>query len=140
MTDALGILYFIFRWVCYAALLIVVAGFGAMIWLSASGMCPTLGTGGIVCQTPFQKEIATHALSIVLVTIFTGIPGILAIFGAGFLLHRLFKWRNRRKAAKGQSEPGAGEPSFFMFLIKFFGVLMALAFVGGIVAGMLNGK
>ncbi len=130
------------RWICYLALAVVVAGFASMFILSASGACPTLGTGGIVCTTPFYKELATYGLTIVLLTVFTGLPGLLAIAGVFFLLHRIFLWRTR-----GASVPAAdtasprqptAKPSFLMFLLKAFAVLMGVAFLLGIIGGIVG--
>lgn len=125
------------RWICYLALVVVVAGFTGMFILSASGACPTLNTGGIVCATPFYKDLAGYSLSIVLLTVFTGVPGLLAIAGAFFLMHRLFLWRTAGAATAGAP---AEKPNFLIFLLKAFAVLMGIAFLLGIVGGILGGR
>ena len=74
------------RLICYPALLFVGAGIGTLIVLSVSGLCPRLDTGGVTCTTEAAKTMANFGFSVVLLTVFTGIPGLLAIGGVIFAI------------------------------------------------------
>ena len=96
MLFAIGIVLRIF---CYLGLAFVVSGIAAMMIIGALGVCPRFDTGSISCTTPFYNDLAEYALTVLILTIFTGFPALLAIGGVVFLIYDLIRWRRRRRAA-----------------------------------------
>ena len=87
------------RLVCYPVLLLVMAGFGAMIALSFLGVCPRFDTGQISCTTPAYRAWANFSMIVTLFTIFGGL-GIPAIGGIYLLVRDIRSvWRRRRGTA-----------------------------------------
>ena len=99
--DLMKTVWKIFVWIvklaCIAALIIVVAGIGSLVYVSAIGACPTLNEGGIRCVTPAYQSVAEYGMTVLLLTVFTGIPGLMAIGGMIFLVRDLMAWRRRRR-------------------------------------------
>ncbi len=85
----------LFELVCYAALVFVLSGIVALIYVQAGGLCPRFDTGSVSCVTPQAKSIANWAMTVLLLTVFTGFPGLLAIAGVIFGLKRIGRWRGR---------------------------------------------
>lgn len=133
------------RIICYLALAAVVLGIGGMYILSATGACPRISTGGIACTTDFYTQLAEFSMTIMLLTVFTGVPALLAMAGVIFLLYDLFQWHGSRAAVAapspaGSEQPATGrKPSFLIFLLKCFGFILVATFVLAIIAGMLEG-
>lgn len=84
------------RILSYLALAFVVSGFAAMIFIGALDVCPRFDTGAVQCTTPFYEGIAQYAMMAVMLTVFTLIPGLLAIAGLVFLVIDLLRWRRRK--------------------------------------------
>lgn len=85
------------RLLCYPSLVIVVGAF-ATIQLLQGGACPTIHTGAVICNDPQSQEWANLALSVMLLTFFTGVPALLALGGLVFGIRdgwRLLKRRPR---------------------------------------------
>ena len=75
----------LFRLICYLALVLVVSGVGSLILVSKLDVCPTLNESQIQCITPFYESLGNYGMGVTLITVFTGLPGILAIVGLIFL-------------------------------------------------------
>lgn len=140
-----SVLFLLFRLLCYVALVVVVAGFGAMIILTSTGVCPQLGTGGVTCATPFYQNLGEFSLAVMLVSVFTGFPLLLAFTGVFFAIRSFFLWRKSRSmpsptedASLSPDTQPAQSQSFGMFLLKGFGILMAAVFILGFIGGMLG--
>lgn len=93
--------FILLRILCYVSLAAVAWAFVAMQIL-LGGDCPRIDTGAVICNTPAAQETANMALSVVLVTFFTGVPALLALGGLVFLVKDL--WRLFR----GRGAAGAG--------------------------------
>ena len=85
----------ILKVVCYVALGALLAGFAILAFLGALDICPRLDEGGISCVSPAFEVIASMAMAIVLLSVFTGLPALLALGGLIFLAFDLL--RRRRK-------------------------------------------
>ena len=80
--------------ICIAVLLLVVVSFALLILLPELGICPQLDMNGITCSGGVSQALAELALSVFLVSVFSGIPLLLALIGVVILVVRLFrKWR-----------------------------------------------
>ncbi len=154
--KTIGILaFFVLRLVCYVALAIVVCGIGAMVLVSMLDVCPTLHEGGINCNAPFYQHIAEFGMTVLLLTVFTGFPALLAIGGIVFLARDIAHWRRRRRQSGLTSETTTAEsatrpemvetvePSTLSRIartvLKVLLVLIAISFVGGILFGLMDG-
>ncbi len=151
-----SVLYLLLRLLCYAALVLVVLGFGSVIVLSVTDACSRLDTGAIVCASDMHKQIAEFGMGVMLVTAFTGLPAIMAIAGFFFLVVKVY-----RRFTAGRPHPLATDPAAAasvdapthrprdreagqksgtgMLVLKAVGVVMAALILLGIVAGILGG-
>lgn len=96
MTIIWKLLRILSRLLCYAGLLLVVAGFASLY--IAQGDCPRLDTGSIECNSEWSRELGTFALSVMLVSFFTGVPLALALGGVAYLIVDVSRWWKRRRA------------------------------------------
>ncbi len=149
-----GVLYLIFRLICYVALAVVLSGFAALALVSLLGACPNLSTGSVSCTSPFYQSVAEYGISIVLVTVFTGLPGLLAIAGAVFAIRKVYLWRTsgapqqvpqRSEDAPGPDVSRAGTEApprsgsgFGRFVLKGVLILLAAAFVAGAISAVVE--
>lgn len=85
-----------FRLIGYASLLAVVVGFSAVFGLQALDLCQSNGPG-IACESQALQAIADFGLTTLYVSVFTGIPLILAFFGLIFLGLDLGRWLHSRR-------------------------------------------
>jgi hypothetical protein len=78
----------ILKIICYVALGALLAVLGAL------DICPRLDEGGISCVSPAFEVIASIAMAIVLLSVFMGLPALLALGGLIFLAFDLLRrWR-----------------------------------------------
>lgn len=147
--------FFVLRVVCYVALAIVVSGIGAMVLVSMLDVCPTLHEGGISCNAPIYQHIAEFGMTVLLLTVFTGFPALLAIGGIVFLARDIAHWRRRRRqsglasetmtveSAMGQEVIEPAQSSMLSrvarTVLKILLVLIAISFAGGILFGLMDG-
>jgi len=129
------------RFLCYMALVVLIGGFVSLFLLPAIGVCSTVSMSSISCSTPFYKSIAELGVTVVILTAFTGIPLLLAGAGLIFLLYDVFLWNHARKVREQLSENPddsvkQGKPSFLLFLLKFFGVVLVLVLIAGVVVNV----
>lgn len=139
MTRTGEILYLVFRVVCYCALALVVAGFGSFMVLGALDVCPRLDTGSIQCNMPFQEEVAHFGMGVMLISVFTGAPLLLAMAGLFFAVRGLYR-RFGPEPAPGAPESRTGRTLriVFKYVLIAFGVLILIGFIGGIVGGVMG--
>ncbi len=83
---------------CHLGLAFVLSGLAAMIIVSGLGVCPRFDEGAISCTTSFYTGVAQFAMTVMLLTVFTGLPALLALGGAVFLVIDLRRWWRRRAA------------------------------------------
>ena len=77
--------------ICYVALGALLAGFAV---LGVLDICPRLDEGGISCVSPAFEVVAGIAMAIVLLSVFMGLPSLLALGGLIFLAFDLLRrWR-----------------------------------------------
>ena len=156
MGFVLSAAFLIVRLVCYAALAAVLFAIVSMALLLETGACSSISTGGVTCSTEQYTDIAGWSLAILLLTTFTGIPGLMAIAGVFFLLRKLFLWlvgRWRRPpdfslaelaGADAAMAPDGGvappaRPRWPVFIAKALGVLVAIALLLGMVGAFVGG-
>jgi len=94
----LGLL--VFKLICYLALLAVLAGIASLVFVSTMDVCPRLDEGDIACTNPFYESLASFGMVVVLATVFTGLPGLLALGGVVFLIRDLLNLRRRSAPPK----------------------------------------
>jgi hypothetical protein len=84
----------ILKIICYVALGALLAGFAVLAFLGVLDICPRLDEGGISCVSPVFEVIASIAMAIVLLSVFMGLPALLALGGLIFLAFDLLRrWR-----------------------------------------------
>ena len=78
--------------ICYVALGALLAGYAVLAFLGVLEICPRLG--GISCVSPVFEVIASIAMAVVLLSVFMGLPALLALGGLIFLaFDLLWRWR-----------------------------------------------
>ena len=86
----------ILKIICYVALGALLVGFAVLAFLGVLDICPRLDEGGISCVSPVFEVIASIAMAIVLLSVFMGLPALLALGGLIFLAFDLLRrWRKR---------------------------------------------
>jgi hypothetical protein len=85
-----------FKILCYLALACELAAIACLALVTELGVCPRLDEGGIECVSPIYESIASFGTAVVLMTVFTGLPGLLALGGIVFLVVGLVRRRRRR--------------------------------------------
>jgi hypothetical protein len=90
------VLFILFKAACYLTLVFVVAGVASLVVVTELGVCPRLNEGGISCISPGYEGLAKFGLTVVLGSVFTGLPALLALAGLVFLVRDLLRWRSRR--------------------------------------------
>ncbi|MGD1888286.1 MAG: hypothetical protein ACFB01_14405 [Cohaesibacteraceae bacterium] len=92
----LGWLMLPFRLIGYAALITVTAAFAFVFSSEPLGLCRSNGPG-LTCSSDAWQSLADLGLSIMLLSVFTGLPLILAFAGLIFLSLDFARWLHRRK-------------------------------------------
>lgn len=88
------VLWVILKVMCYGALAFVVVGFISLVAPSMLGLCDEPVGTTIKCSDPLYRSIFEFGFTVVMLTVFTGLPGLLALGGVGFLIRDVF-WRRR---------------------------------------------
>lgn len=151
MQVILRWLFIAFQLLCVAALIFVVSGIVAMIIASTSGECPVLNEGNIRCNSPGYQSMAEHGMMVLLLTVFTGFPGLLAMAGIFFIIRAIIKWRRGPAPATPATAGGAGLPDeaagttedspakkTWMFILKIFLIIIGLTMVAGFITGIVE--
>ncbi|MBV8287410.1 MAG: hypothetical protein JOZ35_10860 [Hyphomicrobiales bacterium] len=72
----------------------LLAGFTILAVLDVLDVCPRLDEGAISCVSPAFEVMASIAMAIVLLSVFLGMPALLALGGLIFLAFDLLRrWR-----------------------------------------------
>ena len=93
-----AVLHWLLRLICYGALVIVLAGLASLVFVTEMGVCPSLDESQIACSAPFYERIASFGMSVVLISVFTGLPGLLAIAGLVMLGYDVGNLLSRSKS------------------------------------------
>ena len=91
----------VFRIVCYAALLAVVAAILTTWAISKAGVCPRFDEVAIECVSPVYEVLASFAITVLIFAVF-GSPLSLPLVGGGLIftvLDSLRLWRSRSTVA-----------------------------------------
>jgi hypothetical protein len=84
----------ILKIICYVALGALLAGFAVLAFIVVLDVCPRLDEGEISCVSPVFEVIASIGMAIVLLSVFTALPALLALGGLIFLAFDLLRrWR-----------------------------------------------
>jgi hypothetical protein len=83
----------VLRSLCYLAFGFLLAGLGTLAFIDASGMCTQLGASAVACLTPLFDRVAQFSVAVVLLSVFTGLPALLALFGLFFLMREILRRR-----------------------------------------------
>ena len=80
--------------ICVAMPLVVTVGFTLLFLLPALGLCSRIDSSGITCSSDIAHGLAEFGLTVLITSVFTGLPLLLALIGAIILAIRLFRrWR-----------------------------------------------
>lgn len=85
------IFWIIVRVLCYGALVIVAAGAAGLFAPFMLDWCQNQSGGTIKCTSPFYRQIYEFGFTVVMMSIFTGVPALLALGGIFFTLIDLFR-------------------------------------------------
>lgn len=91
--------WIVLRSICYLGLLFVASGVGALALVHGLGGCPTLATGETGCTGPFYQAVYDWGVSVLVITAFKGLPGLLALGGLVFLVRDSIALIRHRRAA-----------------------------------------
>ena len=140
-------LFLVFRVVCYGALATVLLGLFGLIVFSQPEVCSSFSTGAISCKTPALEELAKLTMGLLLVSVFTGLPVLLALIGLFFAVRasvpHMVRFYRRFKPLPAAPEGGPqGDPATRSILGKLaltgkillyvFGAFFLSAVVAGI--------
>jgi hypothetical protein len=90
-----SVLFLLLRLICYAALLMLCAGGLALLVVKVNGQCPPLGDFAVTCATKFSERLANFGLSVLGISLDTGVPVALAFGGLIFLMRDVRRLFNR---------------------------------------------
>lgn len=121
--------------VCYLALITVVAAILGLIFVSVSGVCEGFDMSVQNCSNPTYLAIGNYSYTILLMTVFTGFPGLFAIGGIVFALKRVHKRKSERLRNEGREEEVS---KFGWFLLKAYLYLMGIVFVVAVIVGIIS--
>ena len=94
----------IVRVTCYAVLGFVIAGALSLIAPFMLGLCRNASGGTVSCTDPFYRQMFEFGFGVVLMSIFTGVPALIALAGLVFAsidLTRYFRSRSARRKQPG---------------------------------------
>lgn len=83
------------RVLCYLGLVFVLSGVAA--WAAAQGHCPRFDSGAVSCDSAEMQNLAEWAMSVILISVFTGVPLLLALGGLIFAMIDGLRWWRRRR-------------------------------------------
>lgn len=84
------------RLLCYLGLVFVLSGIAA--WAAVQGHCPRFDTGAIRCDSAQFQSLAEWAMSVILISVFTGVPLLLALGGLVFGVKDGMRWWRRQRS------------------------------------------
>lgn len=80
------------RTLCYAALVIALAGIAALVLPFMLDVCRDGGGGQMACDAPIYRTVFETGFAIVMFGAYTGLPAGLAAGGVGFVIRDLVGW------------------------------------------------
>jgi hypothetical protein len=78
--------FLILRLICYLAFIVLLAGGIALTVVSVNGQCPPINDFAVTCATRFSELLANFGLSVLGISLDTGVPIVLAVGGVIFLM------------------------------------------------------
>lgn len=87
------------RIVCYGALAFALSGVVGMWLVNSFGGCESFNEAAIKCPASWSQGLAEWSLMVFILTIFTGVPLLLALGGVLFAIVDLVRWVRRRQQA-----------------------------------------
>jgi len=149
IKTVLRILFRPLRWVCYLALIAaIIAGLG--LWLLPHyELCEPFGTARMPkCTTEWAGQLMEFSATFLLLSVFLGLPGLLAVLGFLFLAYQVFDVFTRNKdpqpGSDGTVHPAGISgmfsrlPKIVRFILFLFGTVFLVAFFGGMIGGLLS--
>lgn len=85
----------VFKAICYLALAIVLSGIAAILIVEGFSLCRALDDPARQCSSAFGSALVTWGTGVLMLTVFTGLPALLALLGIVFLVRDL--WRRFRR-------------------------------------------
>lgn len=79
----------LFKTLCYLALIIVITGGAALFLPFIFDLCQNQSGGTVGCDAPIYRSIYEYGFTIVMMSVFTGIPILLALIGLVLLIRRM---------------------------------------------------
>lgn len=95
--SAMRLFMMIARIICYAVLAVVIAGVISLFAPFMLGLCRNASGGTVSCTDPLYRDIFEFGFGTVLMTIFTGVPALLAVGGMIFAGLDLARYLRRRR-------------------------------------------
>ncbi len=104
------VLFLILRIVCYLALVLVLSSIVALVVAMTFGECAQGSGGGIDCTSSLAQGVVDAAFGMLLLSVFTGFPALLALGGIFFLIRAiaLKNARSREVGIDGSTEASPG--------------------------------
>ena len=84
------------RVVCYAVLLFVIAGAVSLFAPFMLGLCRNASGGTVSCTDPVYRDMFEFGFGVILMSIFTGLPALLALAGLVFAIFDLTRFVRKR--------------------------------------------
>jgi hypothetical protein len=98
----------IFRYLCYAALAVVGAAVLVVTLNETFAICTGFSANvGLTCGGAWHEGLFNFAMGIVMISVLSLVPAVLAIAGLIFAVGDLVRWRRRRAAAAASAGPAA---------------------------------
>ena len=94
----------IVRVICYAVLIFVVAGVISLFAPFMLGLCSNAFGGTVSCSDPFYRQMFEFGFGVVLMSIFTGVPALLALAGLVFASIDLTQYSRSRSTRSKQQD------------------------------------
>lgn len=80
----------LFKGLCYVTLALVLSGIAAILIVEGFSLCRALDDPARQCSSPFGSALVGWGTGVLMLTVFTGLPALLAIFGLIFLVRDLW--------------------------------------------------
>lgn len=149
LKTAIAIVFRGLRWVCYLAFIAAVIAVLGLWLLPHYDLCEPFSTARMPqCTTQWAGHLMEFSATFLLLSVFLGLPGLLAVLGFLFLAYRVFDIFTRGKdpqpGSNGNAHPSGISarfsrlPKVVRFVLYVFGSIFLVAFFGGLIAGMLG--
>jgi len=150
MKAALSILFRVLRWICYLAFIAAIIAVLGLWLLPHYDLCEPFSTARMPkCTTEWAGQLMEFSATYLLLSVFLGLPGLLAVVGFLLLAYRLFdvftRNRDQQPGSDGTARPAGISgwfsrlPKVVRFVLYLFGTVFLIAFFGGVIGGLLGG-